>query len=525
MAYLSLTKTLEHYADWSIPDRAGVQVSGHLKYSADRIEVNLSNAFTPLSGEVAVSDIRPVYPVVHGVSSTGDALTILKAQSFGIGLNFGSGGMRQPERLISSWLIVGAHIEPDQLFSSVSFFIPGLEVWLCKPRITQTFQTDTSTGKMTQLFALHPAAPELTVVPSINATIACGAGTTSSVNPFKSISLEVQGQLTIMPNTPKTIEWFLDQHGKLSTMLAFLAGKPMPVDAIHAYLEGEARPVSLLVSMRQSERFDFKNITDFFVPCNSLKIELSTVVSNWFEKVESVLIPSQLALGIVSTKNLWLHIEFLSLIQALEGFHRGSYLGTYMDDSAYSKVNSVLCGAIPTSVATDHREALKSRIKYGNQISLSKRLNELRDILGESLAKIVLATSGKIPRSWIDTRNYHTHWDEELRPRAIDGQDMYNANVRMEHFLRVLYLLLMGIDRDTVINCLGNGSDVSQQLIQLNIIARRESDSNQPAGVIMTIGNLPSSVPNSPDSYAPFKEDKTTEDEQPQAGEPQNKSK
>lgn len=496
MAYLALTNALEHYADWSVPDRPDVLISGHLKYSADRTEVNLSNAFTPMHEDVSVSDTLPAYPVVHGVSTTGDALTILKAQRLGISLNIGSAGIRQPERLISSWLVVGAHVSPDQLYSRVRFFIPGLEVWLCRPTIEHTIETDTSTGKITQSFVVRQTVDELTSAPAIDTVIEWGTGTTSNANPFKSVSIEVLGWATIIPSTSKPIEWFLDQQGKLATMLAFLAGKPMPVDAIHAYPEGATEPVSLLVSMRQAEKSNFKNVSEFFIPRSQIGRELSAVVSNWFQEVESVLVPSQLALGILSTKNLWLHIEFLSLIQALEGFHRGRYAGSYMDDTAYAVVKSALGSAIPAGVATDHREALKSRIRYGNQISLSKRLNQLCEGLGESLAKIVLATTGKIPRSWIDTRNYHTHWDEELRHSAIDGQEMYNANVRMEHFLRVLYLLLMGLNRDTVIACLGNSSTTSQQLVQLNIIARRKSDPSQPAGVIMTIGSL---SPTSPD--------------------------
>ncbi len=55
---------------------------------------------------------------------------------------------------------------------------------------------------------------------------------------------------------------------------------------------------------------------------------------------------SKLALGVISTKNLWLHVEFLSVIQALEGFHRGRFSGSYMGASEYESVRATITSAI-----------------------------------------------------------------------------------------------------------------------------------------------------------------------------------
>lgn len=92
-----------------------------------------------------------------------------------------------------------------------------------------------------------------------------------------------------------------------------------------------------------------------------------------------------------------------------------------------------------------------------------------------------------VPRRWIDTRKYYTHWDEELRTNVLDGQGMYDANVRMRHFVRVLYLELMGIPQEAVLRPLCNSSDSSQLLAQLNAAERRRVDPNDTSGVIMTI--------------------------------------
>lgn len=502
MSLLSLNDDHEYFGEWSLPGSDKI-VSGQLRCSRDRAELSVNDAFTPPKGVISISDAAQIYPAVHGVSSKGEALTLLKAQSIGVGFNFSSGGMRQPERIVSSWVVVGAHVAPDTLYNSVRFFIPGLEVWLSRPAITQSIETPSGGAAFTNTFVVQPPDIEATPVPRIDASLTWGSGVTVSANPFTSIDVKVRGWVVIRPESPRTLEWFLEQQDKLATLLAFMAGVPMPIDAIEASVEQSATSVAVLVSMRQGTPCEFKNLHDFFIPRGALGSAFPSIVDLWFREVESVLTPSKLALGVISTKNLWLHVEFLSLIQALEGFHRGRFPGSYMGESEYESVRATIASAIPPSVSADHRDALRSRIRYGNQISLSKRLNELRDCIGVPLARLIIASDGKVPRSWIDTRNYLSHWDEELRPNSLDGQEMYNANVRMEHLLRVLYLLMAGVSSEAIFQCYQNASRTSQHLVQLNIIARRAVDPSAPSGVLMTIGKPDSASDTSSDDPNP----------------------
>jgi hypothetical protein len=87
-----------------------------------------------------------------------------------------------------------------------------------------------------------------------------------------------------------------------------------------------------------------------------------------------------------------------------------------------------------------------------------------------------------------------------LRANILDGQEMNNANVRMEHFLRTIYLLLMGVPSETLTRCLENVSNTSQQLVQLNVIALHKADPTAPTGVLMTIGTPPCSLHKDADS-------------------------
>ncbi|MBA3966456.1 MAG: hypothetical protein H0X47_11885 [Nitrospirales bacterium] len=191
----------------------------------------------------------------------------------------------------------------------------------------------------------------------------------------------------------------------------------------------------------------------------------------------------------MASKGLWLHMEFLSLLQALEGLHRALFDGKYIEDHQYEPVKAALIRAIPKAVEDDHRDALKSRIRYGNQISLRKRLKELVGTLSPKCKTTVLGQGGDVPRSWVDTRNYYTHWDDELLPSVLDDQSMYYANVRMHHFIRVLYAQLIGVPVADIENAFNRPSQIAQQLVSLNIIEKRQADPTYIPQAIMTISS------------------------------------
>jgi hypothetical protein len=482
-----LNDQLERFGDWCLPDRPERLISGKLTYSELRTELELSEALTAVAGDFSAVDEHPIYPVIHGTSTKSELISVLNASRTGLNINFGLAGLRNSEKVISSFLIIGAHVAPNQHYQQMRFIIPGLTAWLGVTPVLYQNACDAPTGGLIETCTNQLIAPEIIELQSIDAQIEFGSGWSSKINPYRSISFEVHGWLCIKPKQPKPIEWFFNQHSKLNSLLAFIAGTPMPPTMVSANIENSSRPLSILFTMRAAAHCKLAQPADFFLPRRATAISLEQIVRNWFAGIESVLVPSQLALGTISSKDLWPHVRFASLVQALEGFHRGSYPGTYMLAEDYEKIRAAISSGIPPTLSSDHKDALRSRIKYGNQISLSKRLSELASRLGPDLAKLILGCDGKVPRSWVDTRNYHSHWDEELLHNTLSGQDMYNANVRMEHFLRSLFLLLAGVKPDEIVRAMSGISSTAQQLIQINIIDRHSADPSQPKGIYFSV--------------------------------------
>lgn len=482
-----LNESFETTGHWHLPEEPDRKIAGNLSYTSNGTTLDLYEPFQAVRGTLRTSDTPQEYPIIHGTTRSGEAVTLTNAVRAGGTFNFGSGGLRESERVFTVWSIVGAHLPAKFHFPRVTFRIPGLQVWLSRQTIEDSHSRDETTRETTILYRVRGWREELHRIDTIDATVGWGTSRRATSDPFTSVSVTVSGWLIVEPREPMPIEWYIDQQSKVTTMLAFLAGTPMSPDLIEASVDESTHRVSILVALRDAKYCSYKSLSDFFMPRSAMGIDLFEALKKWFAIYEKIDKPSQLALSVFGSEKLWLHIEFLSLIQALEGFHRGLIDGNYMPDADYESVKKALGDAIPAAVGSDHRAALRSRIRYGNQYSLQKRLSELADRLSDPIRLAIFGQLSKVPRQWVDTRNFYTHWDEALSADILNGAGMYYANVRMRHFLRALYLDLMGIPQTAILKSLSNGSDPSQHLIQLNAAERRATNPDDMSGVYARI--------------------------------------
>jgi hypothetical protein len=318
----------------------------------------------------------------------------------------------------------------------------------------------------------RPFEPEIFSPPSNKIFIVHGHDEGNASPSHSRATIVASGWLHLRPHEPKSLSWFLDQLWAVGGLFALLAGKPMPPDRIELKAEPRGSILSVLVPRPSTRYCDHAEHHDFFVSRTMLGDDLLSVVVKWFELLPRVENPVSLALSIMASEELWAHVRFLSLVQALEGLHRALFSGTYMDAKQYQQVEAALVTAIPEDVSSDHRSALESRIKYGNEIALAKRLKELAELLPVPLRNRILGSS-LVPRSWIDTRNYYTHWDETLRPNILSNQEMHDANVRLMGFLQASYLHLAGTNSETLQTAFAGSSEISLHLEQLNALQRK----------------------------------------------------
>lgn len=484
----AIPDSVEFVGEWFLPggSESPRQISGALSWSPQRASLQLYDTFTPLRGTV-FGDEEHHYQAVHGTTTNNEFVSVLRASRAGTGINFGQAGFRESERLISSWIIVGAHVDPQTKYSEIRVRIPGLQIWLGRSGVRQTIVEKTENTPPGVIYQIDGLTEETSFIPCLNTTLGWGIDRNFSGDLVADITVKTSACLRIKPNEPQDVDWFLTQLGKATTLLAFIAGSPMTPDHMSAIVADSGQDVEILVALREAKYCTLGRGWDFFMLRTDMEIDMAGIFARWFEIYDSIAMPSQLALSVLSSKDLWLHVEFLSLMQALEGFHRATMPDLYVTEEQYAPIRQALSNAIPKAVGMDHRDALKSRIKYGNEVSLRKRLDALVCRLEMPLRKRVLGGDGSVPRSWVVTRNYYTHWDETSRSSTLDGIEMHRAAVRMRVLLRILYLDLTGIPQTAIEKSLQNGSNESQYLIQLNSAEIRKHDPGSQYGLMMRV--------------------------------------
>src|SRR5271155_236843 len=78
----AIVDPFETTGEWFLPETPERRIAGTLTYNPNRIILELNEPFRPLRGAVHVGDTEK-YPVVHGVTREGEAMTLLNAQRTG----------------------------------------------------------------------------------------------------------------------------------------------------------------------------------------------------------------------------------------------------------------------------------------------------------------------------------------------------------------------------------------------------------------------------------------------------------
>ncbi|CAZ88136.1 conserved hypothetical protein [Thiomonas arsenitoxydans] len=484
-----LNEAIEFNGQWWLPSREGgepprIWKPGVLTWKNRDATLELFSPLTETRGSVIALQERR-YPAIHGISTRSEHVSILDGLSIPAGFNFGSAGLLERETVRSSWVAVGAHVDETTQYGELRVRVPGLDLWLGRANVTSDYAAEQTGKPATVVYKvallpseeMHIKAEPLTVSFEIGSSHKWGTG---------KIRVDTSAWLRIKSPTPNSLDWLLEQFGKVSTLLTLIAGAPMGPDCLIAKT-WDGTDLQVLVSLSDDKTCDLDEPFHFFLTRPATGCDLCVLLNRWFDVNRDVGQISQLARGVLSSSDLWLHVEFATLMQALEGFHRATMDGLYLPEEEYEPYKKALISAIPGSAPTGLRDALRSRVRYGNEKSLRTRLRELANRIEPDVMSLLMGGKPEIPGAWVDTRNQYTHWDGDVGPAILQGIEMHRASVRMRLFLRVLYLHLLGISPEAMLKALNGANRESQYLLQLNAVLHHQNNPESQAGGFMSI--------------------------------------
>jgi hypothetical protein len=461
MAGLKLDEEHQWSGEWHLPDQPNHKIAGLLKWDGGAT-LELNDAFDELKSGPIFANSSEQHAAIHGLTTKGQLVTVIQSGKASQQINFASGGLRRPTKYRATWLVVGLHGSNETLYTSCRFVVPGLELWLCQPWHKMNYQTGHC------LISLDSPDPIKVTLGDTDCELEIATLVTASTLPPSQVVGEAKGVVTIRSKSGRPLEWHLAQYGKFIDLVSIVGGTPFAPVSIEAICQESGSRVEVLVALGQPKQCKFKHHHEFYMLGTEVGMSLDSLIFHWFEAYERVQMPLRLVLSALASNDLWIHMEFLTYMQCLEGFHRALYVGNYMDTDAFEKAADIIIAAIPKDLSSSHRKSLKSRIGYGNEISLAKRLKELCNPLSPELRVLILGKDGKVPQRWVDTRDYYTHWDAASKHKILSYLEMHQTSLRLKQWLRALYLLHIGIPADCIFRSAQGAHGDSQYLLQLN---------------------------------------------------------
>jgi hypothetical protein len=185
--------------------------------------------------------------------------------------------------------------------------------------------------------------------------------------------------------------------------------------------------------------------TRMTAPYKDLTEGLPAVIAKWFEYHEQLDSVLNLYFAVLFNPSLYINHRFLFLAQALEIYHGShtGFVGYVQRKEDFRERRKRIIQAAPQ----EEKEWLEEKLHYANQKTLAQRLVE---ILAKNKAEAdqFIGDLQGFAAAVKNTRNYHTHFDEELKNKGRVTDDM-EALVRlvsqMETLLGVCILKDLGV--------------------------------------------------------------------------------
>jgi len=180
---------------------------------------------------------------------------------------------------------------------------------------------------------------------------------------------------------------------------------------------------------------------DILYPYISIKNKTEIIFNNWVEKIEILEPVYNLYFGTIYSRDMYLEFQFLSLVMALEVYHRRMIRKEDIPSIEHKKrIEEIL-----TNTPDKYQNWLKEKLTYSNEPSLRKRIKEICEKL-KNIGYLTNLISKK--KDFIDkvvnTRNYFVHYDQSLEDKALKGTELYWLIQKLKVLVEICLLKEIG---------------------------------------------------------------------------------
>ncbi|WP_276893691.1 HEPN domain-containing protein [Frischella perrara] len=281
---------------------------------------------------------------------------------------------------------------------------------------------------------------------------------------------------TLKSEEPCNIDLFISLAHKISHLISFAVGETVSIKNVSARKYKENDESVHLYSKKTKVFYCSTTYTKNIPKClawdmlfnfNTIKDNTEEVFNKWINAYENL---SPTLFLYFSTKNNSINkieSKFLALAQALETYHRRLSDEKLMADDIYESLLSEIINSCPK----EHKNWLYGRLKYGNEITLSKRLKKIIEPFKEYFGNN--EQRQKLIKKIVDTRNFLTHYDKSLIDKSANsGRELYILYYKMEIILQLNFLQMIGFTSEDIKNIVKNCTVIKSKFESIKNLSR-----------------------------------------------------
>jgi len=457
---------IEYKGVWWLPEKPEEQIPGTLKFTPDEGAIlELAGSFKDISfKDIENMDKMLKSEIILGVSADGEKITLYKCFESDFEITVRPSFQKFPTSVFrAEFVFIGAHFQkPEDIkFKSISVHYSHLDEWVNISGFT--FQYKSDTGEFLIKYKLpEPIQAKINKDCKISIDFKVTYPTRSIVQ--KEANIKQRTYIRIEHSIEKSLDEYLNIMRHIQNFLSLGVTEPVYPSKITGITEANKHtitdnpyisPVEIYYRLPEISRaprtvyphnmlFTFKDISDRF----------EMFLKNWFEKANTLEPVYDLYFGPLYNPRMYLRHQFLSLIQALEAYHRRNFEGKYLPDDDYGRVRKKLEEFIDgLRIDSSFKNALKNKLKYGNEYSLRKRLKEIFRQYKEITDNFITNKDVFINKV-VEIRNYLTHYDKNSREIAVDKKQLYHITQQLKIVIVICLLSELGFNFKEIKNLL-----------------------------------------------------------------------
>jgi hypothetical protein len=259
-----------------------------------------------------------------------------------------------------------------------------------------------------------------------------------------SIRVSEEANYEILSDTPLLLDDYLTGPVRsLHTLLELVIDAPLPMTELVG-ITPTGKEITILRPQHQPKAVEEVGQPEL-IPFNlkSLGSDRQAVINRWHEGRETCGPTFDLYFSVKRHANIPVEHQFLFLIQAIETFHRRTISNQAEDPDQHARRIIAILFAVPSQF----RKWLCRRLgDYSNEPSLVQRLREVYDLMPATVQS-QLGDRKRFARTMADTRNYLTHFNDQLRSRAFTTVgELWGSTQQLGGVLKMLFIRTLGLD-------------------------------------------------------------------------------